>query len=150
MKPRFLALLALASVGTTIAQDDAVKKELAQLEGVWQVVSMEEGKQAGPDNWKTIKFVFKGNVLTFKGDDAVSKKVGKITIVVDPTTTPRTIDLKAVEGSEKGLILEGIYEIKGDEMKLCVRGEPGADRPLEFATKEGSKLVLFVLKREKS
>ena len=111
---------------------------------------MEEGKVAGPEYWKSIKLVFKGNVLTFKGDDVLSKKVSKITIVVDPATTPRTIDLKVETGSEKGLILEGIYEIKGDEMKLCIRGEPGANRPLEFATKEGARLVLFVLKREKS
>jgi uncharacterized protein (TIGR03067 family) len=149
MKPQFLLLLTLVLCGTTSAQDDAGKKELAQLEGVWQVVSMEEGKQAGADFWKSVKFVFKGNVLTFTGDDALSKKFGKITIVVDPATTPRTIDLK-FDAFEKGLLLEGIYEIKGDELKLCIRGEPGANRPLEFATKEGTRLVLFVLKREKS
>jgi hypothetical protein len=43
--------------------------------------------------------------------------VAKIAIVIDPTTTPRVIGLKIVEGGFKGTILEGVYEIKGDELK---------------------------------
>jgi uncharacterized protein (TIGR03067 family) len=147
MKLHFLAIVAFLPIGATFAQDDAVKKELATLEGVWQVVSMEEGKQDRSEYWKTLQFVFKGNQLAFKGDDVLSKKLGKITIVVDPATTPRTIDFKVEAGSEKGLTLEGIYEVKGNELKLCIRGEAGADRPLEFATKEGTRLVVFVLRK---
>jgi hypothetical protein len=43
-----------------------------------------------------------------------------------------------------------IYDLNGDEMKLCLRrpGNPQG-RPTAFATERNSDLVLMVLKREK-
>ena len=68
--------------------------------------------------------------------------------VVDLATTPRCIDLKIEAGSMKGQVFEGIYEWKGDELRLCFHLSSG-NRPVEFETKAGSNRVLFVLKREK-
>jgi uncharacterized protein (TIGR03067 family) len=146
-----LALVfALALAPLSFAADDAVKAEFAKLEGTWQVVSHEtEGAPASEDYWRTISFVFKGKELTFKGDDVVSKKIGKITLTLDPSTTPRLIDLKIVEGEFKGIMLEGIYEIKDDRLKICYHNDEAKNRPTEFATKKGTKFDLFVLKREK-
>ena len=52
------------------------------------------------------------------------------------------------DGPNKGKTLVGIYEVKGDELKVC-HGDPGADRPKEIASKEGSGLSLITLKRVK-
>jgi uncharacterized protein (TIGR03067 family) len=129
---------------------DAAKTELARFEGTWQVIGHEtEGKPTDEDHWRTVQFVFKGDELTFLGDDVLSKKVAKIRLVVDPSTSPRVIDLKIVEGDFKGETLEGVYEIKDDVLRICFRNEEVKNRPLDFSTKAGANLVLFVLKRQK-
>jgi uncharacterized protein (TIGR03067 family) len=153
MKYGFLALsvFALLPLCAVQAQDDAVKKELAKLEGTWDIVSgVERGQPSSEQLLKNLKFVFKGNQLTFAGDDVMAKKVGKIAVKIDATTTPKCIDFKlSVDaGALKDRLLEGIYEWKGDELKLCI-SEVAGNRPLDFEAKEGSNRVLFVLKRQK-
>jgi uncharacterized protein (TIGR03067 family) len=82
---------------------------------------------------------------------------GKDRFKVDSSKKPKTIDMKVKEGSKvkegpddhEGETARGIYQLEGDELTWCVN-EPGSDnRPKEFATKEGTKTVLFKLKREK-
>jgi uncharacterized protein (TIGR03067 family) len=149
MKLLFPALAALVPLFFT-PQDDAVKSELARLDGDWQVVAHEtEGKAANEEHWQMVQFVIRGNQLTFKGDGILSKKVAKIALVIDPATTPRVIDLKVVEGEFKGTMLAGIYEVKGDRLKICFRNDETNNRPNEFSTKDDSNLVLFVLQRNK-
>jgi uncharacterized protein (TIGR03067 family) len=151
MKVPFAALsvIVLVSFGAALAQDDAAKKELARMEGTWHIVSgVEKGKPSSDYLVQNLKFVFKGSQLTFQGDELIMEKVKKIAITIDPATNPKCIDLKVEAGTMKDLLLEGIYECKGDELKLCVSEEAG-NRPLEFESKEGSKRVLFVLKRQK-
>jgi len=145
------ALIAIFVLGDANAQDDAVKKELAKLEGTWDIVSgVERGQPSSEQLLKNLKFVFKGTQLTFAGDDVMAKKVGKIAVKIDASTTPKCIDfdLKVDAGALKDRLLEGIYEWKGDELKLCI-SEVAGNRPLDFEAKEGSNRVLFVLKRQK-
>ncbi len=142
-----LLLVVAWSLGT---QDDAVKAELDHLTGTWQVVGHEtDGKPASEDHWRKVQFIFKGNQLTFAGDDVLSKKVGKMTIVVDPSTNPHVIDMKVVEGEFKGTTVEGVYEIKGDGLRICFRNDEAKNRPNGFSTKDSANLVLFSLKRAK-
>jgi uncharacterized protein (TIGR03067 family) len=153
MNAQVLALISLLliSFGAARAQDDAVKKELTKLEGTWELVSgVERGKPSSDHLVHNLKFVFKGNQLTLAGDEIIAKRVGKITLKIDATTTPRCIDfdLKIKAGALQDLLLEGIYEWKGDELRLCIAEEAG-NRPLGFESKEGSNRVLFVLKRHK-
>jgi uncharacterized protein (TIGR03067 family) len=150
MKQIISALLALVPMSFAI-RDDSVKTEFAKLEGVWQVVSHQtEGKAANEEHWTKVHFTFKGNELTFKGDDILSKKAAKITLVIDPSTTPKVIDMSIVAGEFKGTVLEGIYEIKDDSLKICFRNEEKKNRPNDFTTKDDSGLVLFVLHRERT
>ena len=51
-------------------------------------------------------------------------------------------------GEFKGKTMTGIYEIKGDTMRVCFAGG-GKDRPTEFRTKEGSMEMLVTYKRIK-
>ena len=152
MKVQILSLPAIVLVffGVALAQDDAVKKELAKMQGDWQLVrGLESGEAASKYVVEHFKCVIKGDQLTFKGVEPLTDKASKLTIKIDASPTPKCIDLQVEAGSLKGTLLEGVYEWKGDELKLCLNFASGiANRPLEFETKAGSNRVLLVLKRE--
>ena len=150
MQPHFATLLVPIAfcLGT---QHNPVDTELGRLAGTWQVTGHEtNGKPTNEEHWRKVQFVFKGNQLTFVGDDILSKKVAKITLAVDPSTSPRVIDLKIVAGEFKGTTLEGVYEIKDDGLRICFRNDETKNRPNDFSTKQDANLVLFVLKRQKN
>ena len=63
---------------------------------------------------------------------------------MDATKTPRTINVKALDGSLDQL---GIYRLEGDDLKICFCGGEKQERPTEFASKKGSPMILFVYKR---
>ena len=60
----------------------------------------------------------------------------------------KTIDAVRNTGPDKGKTEPGIYKIEGDTLTYCVT-DIGKERPTAFATKEGTKNSLFVLKRVK-
>src|SRR4029077_13501033 len=66
------------------------------------------------------------------------------TISLDPTKSPRQMDVK--EGNE--LIEHGIYEIKGDTLRLYFVAAK-VERPTEFKTKEGEEGWLCTYERVK-
>jgi uncharacterized protein (TIGR03067 family) len=140
-------LLLLASFGLVFAADDkeeAVKKELAKLKGTWIVVSAEREGEA-IDRLNDDKLIIEDGKITVKGKD----NDHGVTFKLDPTTKPKTIDATPTDGPEKDLVAEGIYELDGDQLKLCFC-RPGLNsRPTEFATKAGSNHILIVSKREK-
>jgi hypothetical protein len=53
-----------------------------------------------------------------------------------------------LEGPNKDKKQLGIYELDGDTAKFCF-GSPGAERPSDFTTKEGSGRTLSLWRREK-
>ena len=125
---------------------EAVKKEMAQLEGNWSMVSGERDGQALPDD------LVKQAKRTMK-DGETEVSIGgqvflKAKIAIDPTKKPKTIDYTVTEGDNKGQKMLGIYELDGDTAKFCIAG-PGKDRPTDFTTKEGSERTLTVWKRDK-
>jgi uncharacterized protein (TIGR03067 family) len=124
---------------------EATAKELANLAGVWKVVSAEREGDADAG--------FKGVQITFLKDGTFKVKAVKTreetgTYKLDPETNIKSIDYILNYGPNKGKLLKGIYAFEGDALKLC-RSEPGKDRPTEFKTKEGSSRLLLVMRREK-
>ena len=140
------ALLFVASV-LLIAADppsDAVKKELDQLKGAWLATSyVKDTKHAPEADLKMMKLTIAGDQVNFtKGKDA-----RKSTYKLDPTQKPKTVDIVMIDGPDKGKTLQGIYEINGDELKIClaILDKP---RPKEFAAKP--ETILETWKREKA
>jgi uncharacterized protein (TIGR03067 family) len=126
--------------GSTFAQDDAAKKDMKLLEGTWTVESAtKDGKDF--DRIKNDKLVFAGNKLTVKMKD----RDENATYTIDPSKKPKTIDISTEGKMER---VEGIYEVKGDSLKICF-GEPGTQRPDAFSAGDGTNRFLVVLKREK-
>ncbi len=149
MKTRCLALLV---IGLLLAADDpkdAKKKDLGQLKGTWTASSIEyAGEKVESDIIKGLTVVIDGDKMTIKGDSAEIEKYGKATLKIDPTTTPKVIDISITGGDEKGTTFEGIYEVGKDELKLCV-ALAGKERPTKFESRAGTQEVLAVFKREK-
>lgn len=138
-----IAALGLVGVG---AAQDAPKKEMAQLEGDWSMVSgVADGFAMPPDMVKNGKRVAKQGETTISFGGQVYFKA-KFT--VDATKKPKTIDYAMTEGPTKGKTHLGIYELDGDTVKFCFAA-PGKDRPTEFFAKEGSQRTLSVWKRDK-
>src|SRR5436853_6909942 len=93
-------------------KSDAVKKEQAQLQGEWSMVSGSADGQPMPDA------MVKQMKRTRKGDETATTMAGKVfftaKITIDPTKKPKTIDYDMTEGFTKGKKQLGIYEIDGD------------------------------------
>jgi uncharacterized protein (TIGR03067 family) len=125
--------------------DDAVKKELARFEGTWKFVSIESEKEKiSEEALKHPRLKIMGDKFNVTEDE--NNSYGG-TFKVDPTKKPKTIDVTFTTGPEKGKTSLGIYELEGDNYKVCIDPE-GKSRPAEFAVKPGSGFYLEVLKRE--
>jgi uncharacterized protein (TIGR03067 family) len=91
-------------------------------------------------------------VVTFEGDKHTVKKGDEVIQVgtqkLDPSKSPKTIDVTMLEGPSKGTVMLGIYEFDADTLKVCFDPE-GKKRPTEFKSATGSKNFVNVHKRVK-
>ena len=100
-----------------------------------------DGKELPADGFKGMTVVFEGNKYSVKkGDEVIQTAALKI----DPSRSPRTLDIAVVEGLDKGAVMLGIYEFSGDTLKVCF--DPVGKRPTQFKTGSGSQ-TLVVHKR---
>jgi uncharacterized protein (TIGR03067 family) len=147
MKCRILGLCALLALAASDGRGGDAKKDLEAMEGNWEVTIHEAGgkKTSEEENKKAAPRleVKGGNYVAFFGGAEATRG----SIQLDASKTPKEIDA-VDEGAYKGTVLKGIYEIKGDEMRVCFGGQ-GGDRPKEFKTKEGSQELLLTYKRVK-
>jgi uncharacterized protein (TIGR03067 family) len=135
--------VALAPAGAA-ARGNAkeVKAELAKFEGTWAIESVRfGGKEVSGPYEEKIRFTFAGNKLTLVDLNVKSSEEGPFKI--DPAKKPPHIDVTV-----KGKTRPGIYAFEGDRLKICTNAV-GEVRPAEFSAPEGSKAILFVLKRLK-
>src|SRR6266850_2239137 len=131
-----------------LAEDkEAVKKDLAAMQGEWSMVSGSADGQPMPDEMRQqMKRVCKGDETTTTMNGRVFIKA-KITI--DPSRKPKTIDYEMTDGFTQGKTQFGIYEVDGETFKSCF-AKPGDERPADFTSKQGDGHTLSVWKREKS
>jgi uncharacterized protein (TIGR03067 family) len=143
---------AIFVVGTASGGEDVKKKEQDKLQGEWKITKFTENGREDAEAIKHIgKVVFKGNKLTITltGPDGTSENKSA-TLTLMPDKTPKAVDLIPDEGPEKSTKMPGIYEIKGDTLRLCAAdGRRSKDRPTEFASKENSGIVLIEFERIK-
>lgn len=133
-------------------------KELEFLQGTWNIDTMEWGGKSLPkDLMNGYKFVFAGNKLTWDAAIGMQSRGGKVSALdgkfsgdfkIDPGREPKEIDI-TLQLPKGDRALLGIYEIKGDTLKVCYHASNMGRRPAEFATKEGVNIGYVVLTRAK-
>src|SRR5260370_39997998 len=103
-----------ASGGPRARADDTVdvEKELKKFQGTWTFESIEAGgKEVPAAEFKGITVSFEGDKYTVKkGDEVIQAATRKL----DPSKSPKTVDVTVAEGPNKGAVMLGIYEISGD------------------------------------
>ena len=155
--PRNIAILLgtcflLVGCGTpTVSGDpseDASKKELKAIAGMWRPVSAEN------NGFKVTEDDLKGTRRSLDADGKWCVRQGDKTVVewkvksLDPTKTPKAIDIEVASGEYKGVVYLGIYELDGDTLRICFAMPDRPVRPTEFSAGQGSVRALSEFKRE--
>jgi uncharacterized protein (TIGR03067 family) len=115
-----------------------------EFEGEWRMVS---GVSNGvPMEESTVQWVKRktiGNETTIYAGPQV---MAKMKFTADSSKSPKTIDYVNTGGSNKGKSQEGIYDLDGKLLKVCMAA-PGARRPKEFESKAGDGRMFTVWER---
>jgi uncharacterized protein (TIGR03067 family) len=135
-------------IAAAAAPDEATRKDLAALQGAWQLVATEAGGQTRDMANAPVAVEFKDQQLILAGSPEM-----KVRFKLDASFNPRLIDLTVTreqDGKKTEQAYEGIYLLDGDTLKICVTTTPDKkERPMEFASKADSEVELFILKRVK-
>jgi uncharacterized protein (TIGR03067 family) len=153
----FAALVALTLAAPVDVPDDkekalpeAAQKELKKIEGKWKAVKVVVGgnEDVGGGKDRFIEFKSRKLILTDDGKEMEFFEV----VAMDPSTTPKILDLKATvdEGPlTKGTVVEAIYKLDGDDLTIALYIGEGKKRPEKFESEKESMVILVALKREK-
>jgi uncharacterized protein (TIGR03067 family) len=133
------------AASSALADDKAdLEKEVGKFQGPWTIESSETGGE------KLAIGELKGLIVTFEGNKNTVKKGDEViqigTQKIDPTKSPKTIDVTMTDGPSKGMVMLGIYEFDGDTLKVCFDPQ-GKKRPTEFKSPAGSENFVNVHKR---
>ena len=128
-----------------VAAEDKTKDKPAgadPLTGTWKVESLVADGQEREEA-KGSTFVFQDGKLSWKSERGERNWKYKL----DTSKKPATIDLTVVGGNRDGTQTKGIFEVKGDDLKMNVTYMPDVDRPKDFSNSDGG-LALITLKRD--
>ena len=142
-----VALLALAAPDVKVEKTDP-----DAIDGDWQLVSAtRDGKAAPAGELSGTRYVFKKDARTVafyvNQDPEAFAKVPTATYKIDAAKQPAEIDMTDADGPLKGMTARGIFNIKGDELTLCI-SQAGKARPGKFESTDKTTSVL-VFKRIK-
>jgi uncharacterized protein (TIGR03067 family) len=149
MRGKYLSIVAVASLvmgGTLLGGggNQASDNELKKIQGTWQFISQEmDGKPMPAEQVAKLKITFTGDKWSVREDGRV---IQAGTHKFDPTKKPAQVDAPVTVGEGKGSTMLGIYELKGDRMKVCFDLQ-GKERPTSFTAKAGQ--MAAAIQREK-
>ena len=153
MRVAVLVISAGLLVGAN-SREDAIKKDMDGLDGVWAMVSGARDGQVLPEDFvKRARRIGKPGetIITLNGDLYMHSK-----FTIDPTKKPKTIDYDVIAGPNKGMSQVGIYELVGDTVFCTPRvgyGVGGADvngpygAPFLYATVDGGRSCAYASSR---
>jgi uncharacterized protein (TIGR03067 family) len=144
VKTLSLLCTGIAMTCACIALGDDAKKDEAKIDGTWllktaELAGRELPKQAGAVLTLTVK----------KGEyEFQAESLDRGTVVYNDSAKPKEMDIKGVEGPNRGKTFLAIYELAGDKLTVCY-DLSGKSRPTEFKTRPRSQLFLATYERKK-
>jgi uncharacterized protein (TIGR03067 family) len=145
----FCTLLAVClccqAVMVVQAQADA-DKALKELQGKWRAVEIQSSGISAP------KEEAEKALLEIKDDEWFWLSGGPVDVKsrmrLDPSKSPKEIDITYLDGPAKGSTFPGIYELEKGLLRICCSAtKDPKDRPKEFKIKRGQLRELLVLER---
>ena len=125
--------------------------DLGAIQGYWKPLQVEfESKpQMSAEEMKKITVVFDQNEyhLYYKDAGKEPLKLALMNVSLDSSTNPKTIAFEFAAGALKGQKRHGIYELAGNQLKLCY-GPVEKPKPVNFAAPEKSGYFLAVWARQ--
>ena len=122
------------------------ESDARDIEGTWKPLSAELAGEKWPQKvLDTMKLTMKDGKYTVE----VGGRNDEGTVTCDPARSPKAMDIKGTNGPNKGKTFLVIYELKGDDLRVCY-DLSGKSRPTEFATKANTQLFLVTYRKEKS
>jgi uncharacterized protein (TIGR03067 family) len=136
----FTLLTAVFLLGVATANDDA-KDDREKIQGTWWAVSAEDsGRKATGEAVKNIKWVITEDKIT----QCFGEKTKEFSYQLNATKKPRWIDLTEIDRTTPG-----IYELNGDNLKVCFPEGGKGERSTAFESKPNSvNDILITLNRE--
>ena len=145
-------VVAVSSAATLAAdaaeKEEAIRADRARMAGEWRVVSIEANGNTNTDP------VVAGITVVNRLDGTWSllsngNVIAEGTSTIDPTASPKTIELKGIRGSvenARGTHYRGIYEVHETTRRLCF---VPADKPLpeSFAGGRDTGQILVMFER---
>jgi uncharacterized protein (TIGR03067 family) len=141
---KMLLLIALGLFVWPDAKEDA-KNDQKGLQGRWKMTSgVMDGTELPIDQVKG-ELNFKDDKYSWTTSNGES---GGGTFKLDTSKKPKNMDAIPSDGPIKGQTVEEIYELDGDNLKICM-ALPGTNRPTAFKSEANSGLWYFTYKRAK-
>ena len=139
-------MLAVALLGRVAAQTPEQRRqhEEEKLAGVWRVIGVEvDGRTLAKEEIPNLRLTFrKGQYKVQLG----SEKPQEGTYQIDPGKSPKTMDIARTTGPDKGKKQRGIYELVGNNLKICAC-EENDERPTTFQTQDKPGCTVLILRR---
>jgi uncharacterized protein (TIGR03067 family) len=149
--PAMTLLLAACSAPvetTTLSKRDVVEMELDRLAGTWVLVGgYLDGKPISDEDVKRSRITWTGNKISAQSPHVLGDVI-VATISVNPTTTPRQMDI-VYEGARPTPAALAIYEWIGPDRYRIAIDRRGQSRPADFVSEPGTGQSLHVWQRQK-
>ncbi|MEO6811228.1 MAG: TIGR03067 domain-containing protein [Isosphaeraceae bacterium] len=142
------ALFALAPCLFMVAagSDDAARTDRELIQGPWKIVSItQDGTKESDESVHGGRIEFSEDGYTVRANDQIVEQGSQS---LDSSKQPKTIDFKITRGPAKGKTQPGIYQLEGDQLRVCFAHPGGSDRPKQFTSTTESRTILLVLRRE--
>lgn len=142
---RLCALIVLGLAGTALSADPKPADQ-DRMQGNWDVVSLNaNGKDVDEAPIKSAKVKIAGNQLTLIQTEPAKEDV--VTIAIDPTQTPKTIEVTHQNADANAKPLRGIYELTETDLVIALSTDPDGFAPTDV--KPGEKRIVLTLRRPK-
>jgi RNA polymerase sigma factor (sigma-70 family) len=118
------------------------QEDLDRLQGTWGFAGGELLIGGNPFPAGGTHLRFEGNICKIVA--ATGTEV-PMTFTLNPTTNPKQIDL--LISLPQPTPARGIYEVSGDELRICYTTTRGEPRPTKFESPRNTKVMLYDLRR---